>query len=392
MKTPRFSNAIGNLDDDLIEAAAVCKKKPNLWLRWGSLAACFAVLIIAGALVLPSLLDGVLTPGGTNNRYKDFVIQSGELAMVWPWEYQTVYEKYTEVKIDGIEYRSHGRPVSEDLVGDLIGTYTVLGIEEIEGTKHTEDFEVYQLKYADKSQFVAVKMEGTCYVFKKDKYEPPYTLGELFELVELPKAIELNRFSVNGDSPSKKHFTLSNDDYVWEILAGCENAPFVEDEKWVAHDRDYYSFAVTSETLGVYKVAMYITADGYLWTNAFNYQYLFDIGEEAAGKIIKYVKENSTEAEYEPYQNTIVGKITEITDEYLLLDDSALCNNPEDGIIYKILLNDLRISRYAESGAIRVGENIQITYEGEIDERNTIDSAISASDVIISGSNVLIPE
>lgn len=392
MKTPRFSNAIGNLDDDLIEAAAVCKKKPNLWLRWGSLAACFAVLIIAGALVLPSLLDGVLTPGGTNKRYKDFVIQSGELAMVWPWEYQTVYEKYTEVKIDGIEYRSHGRPVSEDLVGDLIGTYTVLGIEEIEGTKHTEDFEVYQLKYADKSQFVAVKMEGTCYVFKKDKYEPPYTLGELFELVELPKAIELNRFSVNGDSPSKKHFTLSNDDYVWEILAGCENAPFVEDEKWVAHDRDYYSFAVTSETLGVYKVAMYITADGYLWTNAFDYQYLFDIGEEAAGKIIKYVKENSTEAEYEPYQNTIVGKITEITDEYLLLDDSALCNNPEDGIIYKILLNDLRISRYAESGAIRVGENIQITYEGEIDERNTIDSAISASDVIISGSNVLIPE
>ena len=392
MKTPRFSNAIGNLDDDLIEDAAVCKKKPNLWLRWGSLAACLAVLIIAGALVLPSLLDGVLTPGGTNNRYKDFVIQSGELAMVWPWEYQTVYEKYTEVKIDGIEYRSHGRPVSEDLVGDLIGTYTVLGIEEIEGTKHTEDFEVYQLKYADKSQFVAVKMEGTCYVFKKDKYEPPYTLGELFELVELPKAIELNRFSVNGDSPSKKHFTLSNDDYVWEILAGCENAPFVEDEKWVAHDRDYYSFAVTSETLGVYKVAMYITADGYLWTNAFNYQYLFDIGEEAAGKIIKYVKENSTEAEYEPYQNTIVGKITEITDEYLLLDDSALCNNPEDGIIYKILLNDLRISRYAESGAIRVGENIQITYEGEIDERNTIDSAISASDVIISGSDVLIPE
>ena len=392
MKTPRFSNAIGNLDDDLIEAAAVCKKKPNLWLRWGSLAACFAVLIIAGALVLPSLLDGVLTPGSTNNRYKDFVIQSGELGMVWPWEYQTVYEKYTEVKIDGINYRSHGRSVSADLVGDLIGTYTVLGIEEIEGTKHTEDFEVYQLKYADKSQFVAVKMEGTCYVFKKDKYEPPYTLGELFELVELPKAIELNRFSVNGDSPSKKHFTLSKDDYVWEILAGCENAPFVEDEKWVAHDRDYYSFAVTSETLGVYKVAMYITADGYLWTNAFNYQYLFDIGEEAAGKIIKYVKENSTEAEYQPYQNTIVGKITEITDEYLLLDDSALCNNPEDGIIYKILLNDLRISRYAESGAIRVGENIQITYEGEIDETNTIDSAISASDVIISGGDVLIPE
>ncbi len=148
----------------------------------------------------------------------------------------------------------------------------------------------------------------------------------------------MNRFSVNGDSPNKKHYTLSNDDYVWEVLAGCENAPFVEDEKWVAHDREYYSFTITSETLGVYKVAMYVTADGYLWTNAFNYQYLFNIGEDAAGKIIKYAKENSTEAEYEPYLNTIVGKITEITDEYILLDDSVLCTNPDDGITYKILL------------------------------------------------------
>ena len=99
-------------------------------------------------------------------------------------------------------------------------------------------------------------------------------------------------------------------------------------EKWVAHDREYYSFTITSETLGVYKVAMYVTVDGYLWTNAFNYQYLFNIGEDAASKIIKYAKENSTEAEYEPYQNTIVGKITEITDEYILLDDSILCANP----------------------------------------------------------------
>ena len=315
-----------------------------------------------------------------------------ESEIVWPWEYQTVFEKYTEVTIDGIVYRSHGRLVSEELLGDLIGTYTVLGIDEIEGDRYTEKFEVYQLKYADKSQLVAVRMEGSCYTFKRDNYEPPHTLGELFKLVDLPKAIELKRFSVNGDSPNKKHYTLSNDDYVWEVLAGCENAPFVEDEKWVAHDREYYSFTITSETLGVYKVAMYVTVDGYLWTNAFNYQYLFNIGEDAASKIIKYAKENSTEAEYEPYQNTIIGKITEITDEYILLDDSILCANPDDGITYKILLNDLRISRYAESGAIRVGENVQITYEGEIDESNTIDSAISASDVVISGGDVLIPE
>lgn len=37
MKIPRFSNAIGSLDEDLVEAAAECKKKKqNLWLKWSS--------------------------------------------------------------------------------------------------------------------------------------------------------------------------------------------------------------------------------------------------------------------------------------------------------------------------------------------------------------------
>ena len=394
MKIPRMANSVGQIDDDLIVAAAECKKKKkSLWLQWGSAAACVAVLLMAGALIFPSLLGGEPTPEGTNNdRYKDVSIMTEQSMIVWPWERQPVFEKYTSVTIDGTAYRSHGRPVSEELLGDLIGTYTVTGFDQIKGDQYSEEFEVYQLKYADKSQFVAVKMEGTSYTFKKGKYEPPRTLGELFELVDLSKAIELNRFSVNDDSPNKKYYTLRNDDYVWELLAGCENAPFVEDEKWVAHDREYYSFTVTSETLGVYKVALYVTVDGYLWTNAFDYQYLFQIGEETAGKIIQYAKENSIEAEYEPYRNTVVGKITKITDEYILLDDPILCTNPDDGITYKILLNDLRISRYAESGAIRVGENVQITYEGEIDESNTIDSAISASDVILSDGDVLIPE
>lgn len=391
MKIPRTANAVGHIDDDLITAAAESKTKAKRspWLKWGSIAACFALFVIAGTAILPSLFGG---DGGTTDKYKDF-IQTGESVIIWPWKYQTVYEKYTELEYDGIEYLGRGHEVSASHVGEIIGNHTVVGYDEINsGKKYTEEFEVYKLKDAAQSQFVAVKMEGKYYVFKNDKYAPPSTLGELFDLMDLSKVIELNTFSENGDGPNKNHFVLNNDDYVWEVLAGCENAPFVEDEKWVAHDREYYSFTITSETLGVYKGAMYVTVDGYLWTNAFNYQYLFNIGEDASSKIIKYAKENSTEAEYEPYQNTIVGKITEITDEYILLDDSILCANPDDGITYKILLNDLRISRYAESGAIRVGENVQITYEGEIDESNTIDSAISASDVVISGGDVLITE
>ena len=391
MKTPRTANVVGHIDDDLITAAAECKKKTkhSPWLKWGSIAACFALLVIAGTAILPSLFGG---DGGTTDKYKDF-IQAGESAIIWPWEYQTVYEKYTELKFDGIEYLGRGREVSASHVGEIIGNHTVVGYDEINsGKKYTKEFEVYKLKDAAQSQFVAVKMEGKYYVFKNDKYAPPSTLGELFNLVDLPKVIELNEFSENGDGPNKNHYVLNSDDYVWEVLAGCKNADFVEDDKWSVHKRDHLSFTVTSETLGVYRVAMYVTADGYLWTNAFSYQYLFKIGEDAAGEIIKYAKENSSEAEYKPYQNRIVGKVVEVTDEYILIDDTVLCNNPSDGTTYKVLLNDLRISRYVDHEIIKVGSTVQITFEGEIDEANTIDSAISASQVKISGGDVLIPE
>ena len=394
MKKPRFSNAVGNLDDDLIEAAAECKrtKKPNLWLKWGSVTACFAVLVVAGAMILPSLFGG---DSGTSGKYKD-IIQAGESSIIWPWEYQTVYEQYTDLELDGVAYRSKGLEVSAELVSELIGTYTVVGYDETSDKKYTEDFEVYELKYADRSQFVAVKMDGKYYTFKKDEYAPPSNLGELFDLVDLPQVIELNRFSENGDGVDKKHHALSNDDYIWKVIAGCRDASFVDEEPgketWSVHDREYLSFTVTSETLGVYRVAMYVTKDGYLWTNAFNYAYIFDIGEDAAGKIIEYAMENSTEAEYEPYQNTVTGKVVEITNEYILLDDTVICNDPADGTTYKILLNDLRIKRYVDHEIIKVGGNVQITFEGEIDSQNTIDSAISAANVMISGGDVLIPE
>ena len=391
MKTPRTANAVGHIDDDLITAAAECKKKTkhSPWLKWGSIAACFALLVIAGTAILPSLFGG---DGGTTDKYKDF-IQAGESAIIWPWEYQTVYEKYTELKFDGIEYLGRGREVSASHVGEIIGNHTVVGYDEINsGKKYTKEFEVYKLKDAAQSQFVAVKMEGKYYVFKNDKYAPPSTLGELFNLVDLPKVIELNEFSENGDGPNKNHYVLKIDDYVWEVLAGCKNADFVEDDKWSVHKRDHLSFTVTSETLGVYRVAMYVTADGYLWTNAFSYQYLFKIGEDAAGEIIKYAKENSSEAEYKPYQNRIVGNVVEVTDEYILIDDTVLCNNPSDGTTYKVLLNDLRISRYVDHEIIKVGSTVQITFEGGVDEANTIDSAVSASNVKISGGDVLIPE
>ncbi len=403
MKIPRIASAVGCLDDELVAEAAMVveatmysKKKRSLWPGWGAAAACLAVLILAGTL-LPSLFRGTAASDGRDKRYREYTLAQNEIAVIWPWEYLTVNEKYTELEMDGVPYLSRGR-VSEGLVGERIGSYSVTGYDHLAGLgkpdgapKYTEEFEVFALKDIAPSQFVAVKMEGSYYVFEHDEYAPPATLGELMDEVDFPKVVELNRFDYEDQGG---YFALTDDDPIWEILSACGSAPFVEDQRWMAAGRRYLSFTFTSEALGVYNCALYVTEDGYLWTNAFGWQYLFEIGEEAAGEILRYAEENSVEAAYEPYYKSIAGIITEIADDYILVDDSILCKDPAEGITYKVLLDDLRISRYVEREIVRVGDTVQISYRGEIDETdgNTVTGAVSLNKAYIYDGDVMVPE
>ena len=386
MKIPRIANSVGYIDYDLI-TAAVNSKKARPWLKWGSVAACFAVLILAGAVALPSLLG--------SGRYKDYRVQSGETTVEWPWEYQTAYEKYTELTLNGTAYRSKFQAVSDHLIGSRLGMYAVSGYDVYKNEQRAEDFEVYRLKYAAERQFVAVRMDGAYYVFQNSKHTPPTTLGELFEAADLSSAIELSRFSENGGGQNDPYYGLNSDDFIWEVLAGCKNAAFTTDDKFSLYDgREYIGFTVTSETLGVYKKSLCVTEDGYLWTNAFEWGYLFNIGRDAAEQIIRYAKENSEEVPYEPYYNSVAGKIVEITEDYILLDDTVLCRNPLKGLRYKILLSDLRLSRYVTLGAIKEGDTVQVSFTGEINEADgfIISSAVSIEQAVISGGSLLIPE
>ena len=64
MKTPRIVNSISHIDDDLINSATKSKKvaKKNIWIKWTSLAASFAVIIFVAAVAVPTLFgDGNTT-------------------------------------------------------------------------------------------------------------------------------------------------------------------------------------------------------------------------------------------------------------------------------------------------------------------------------------------
>jgi len=395
MKTSRIANAIGQIDDELILSAVESKRKKNIRI-WAAVAACFAVIVIVSAAILPSFLGGKkpnieqtsspvedieILP---DERYKDFEIMTDNSAIIWPWDYLTDDERFYETEINGIKY-GKSRSVSEELIGAKIGDYDILGYDEITDEQHAKTCEVYQLSNVSQTEFVAVKIADCYYVFKNSEYNPPQTLGKLFERVDLPQFFKLERFSENGDGPDINHFTLNNDEYIWKILSECKSAALIDQDKenWHKYDRNFIQFSISSEALGVYKRAFSITKDGYLQTNAFDWGYLYNIGKDAAEKIIKYAKENSGEAEYQPYSenNFVCGKITEITDDFILVADSILCKNSADGITYKILINDIRISRYVDLSVVKVGSTVQIFYEGEIDNQNTIPTAISISEV-----------
>lgn len=399
MKIPRTANAVGHIDEDLVVAATAEKQKKGTWLKWAAVAACVAVIAVA-ALLIPPLFsrekpvpNDKLATDSADERYKAFTVQELNHAILWPWEDLTTAERFTLLTVDGTEYSGKGT-VSETLLDGVIGTYTAVGYDEINNVKHTAEAEVYTLKNVHQSQFVAAKIHGSYLVFQNNKYDPPATLGKLFEEVDLLSVVELSRFAENGSLPENKHYVLNDDSYVWQQLSQCKDAPFVEDDSWSSADREFISFTVSSEVLGVYKVGLYITEDGYLWTNVFGWQYLYEIGESAAGRIISYAKENSKSAEYEPYSNTVVGKITEIRDGFIFVDDSILCKNPADGITYRVAVNGLHLSRYVDKAVVKPGDTVQVYYRGEIDTENlyTINSATAINNAIVSYGDVYIPE
>ena len=55
MKIPRIVNSVGHIDDDLINDAVKSEKssKKNVWIKWTSLAACFAVVLIVAVVAGP---------------------------------------------------------------------------------------------------------------------------------------------------------------------------------------------------------------------------------------------------------------------------------------------------------------------------------------------------
>ena len=397
MKTPRISDSIGNLPEDLVNGAVTYKRtsKKKSFIKWGSIAACFMVMVMAAALIVPMFNSGdPISIGGIDRDYKG-VISGSEGDIEFPWEYKLTYEKFYTVKYNGNDYRTRTRAINESLLGEVLGTCTAQGVDSYTDKTYTETFNVRKIKGVSEERMIAVGMDNEYYVYFNDEVKCPATFGELLDAYNLSETLPLVKFSVNEGYKEKGYYQITDDEYIWQVLSECRNAEFyAENDKWDRADRNYLSFTATSEELGVYKRVFYITEDGYVSTNVFNYSYVYYIGEDAANKIITHAKSNATEAEREQYEYTLAGTITEIGDGYILLDDTVLCKDKNDGMVFKVLTEDLIIRRYLECTNIKVGDTVAVKFQTEIvlGEDNTVSGAISMYKGKVIDSGMEVPE
>ena len=397
MKIPKIAEAMGEIDADLVSASAKERRRAKQpWIKWSILtAACLCVIIVAGMIVVPMMMGGedilpgkdreTVSFGELERNYKKQDAVGSESAIAWPYKYLTMAEKNAQIVWSFREYSLCNKTIQPQNIGAKIGNY--LG------------YAIYEVKGALQEHVIAVNFDGEYYAYRccADYENKPATLGELFDKYDLANTLQLDHFHrfENGHD-NKGYFALTDDTYVIDVLASCRDAKMNPDwDMWI-REGEYLSFTVTSDALGVYKQVVYITEAGYFWTNIFNYAYIYDIGPEAAGKIIDYAKENAHKTPDEPYEYRLAGTLTKIEDGYAYIDDSIMCVDPSEGMVFRVSTDDLRVSRclVEDLTGIRPGDLVVVTFRGGIDlaDGNLILDARSIEEAYFSDGDWYVPE
>lgn len=402
MKIPKIAKSVGQIDDDLVVAAsAPARASGRPFVKWAILAASLGAVILVSALVIPMLLGEETPPdvtppdvkppvgqtvslGDLDRNYKDLSISGTESVIEWPDEYLTVHEKHSNITWKLKAYTTSGVVLSVEHLGEKLGSY--------------RGFEIRSIKEMPEDFAIAVGIEGDWFVYRhKDGFgNQPATLGELFDTYHLADVLKLSHFTkIENKHVEAGYYVLTDDDYIVDVLASCRNAAALERGDLWERSEEYLSFTLTADRLGVYKRAMYITADGYFWTNAFDYAYVYHIGEEAAGKIISYAMDNATEREtFEPYEYRLTGTVTEIKDGYVYVDDSIMCVDPAEGMVFRLSMADVRVRRCIEYAGVGVGDVVAVTFRGgvAIEDGNLITGATDIAKGILVEGDVIVPE
>lgn len=393
MKREKISEVMENISTKYVEEAATYTGKnkavkKSSWYKWSAVAASVALVVIGGIKLIPALLGD-----NADGKYIH-QIAGMESAMEWPWEYKTLGEKYPMIAYDGKEYDIKSfRKITTNSLGENLGVGVAEGVDIYTDKIYTESLEVCQISGVSVEKLIAAGKNGEFHVYRLRKVEKPATFGELMQVYGLGENLGFYRYQVCEGYKGKGYYNLADDTYIRQILSDCKDAPLDDSvDSFDRSNRNYLSFTATSDELGVYKRVVYISEDGYFATNIFDYSHIYFIGTDAASKIIEYAKQHSEKGTEEAYEQTVAGTLLEIGEDYVLVDDSVLCRKKEDGTVYKIYTNDIRMKRCVEVAGSKVGDIVVVKYDGEISASNEITGAYSMDKGRLMDGSVAVPE
>ena len=379
MKRDTLSDAVGLISDSYIEEAAAFEPKRSRknYFVWGALAACLAAAVAVGAVFAlrsgkvekDSSPDAGASSGIFPRPYGDR-LTTQESALVWPWEYRTDGEKYTTATIGGKAFitRSDLPLKDESVIGESLGLCTAGAYDIYTDKTCTETFEAYAVKNTDSGHIAAVKLPDGYHIYCADVYDPPKDLGGLADIYGLSGRLCLGEYHEFEGYDNKGRFTLSEGTELGKMLCELRDAVFIPGDTLSREGKKLLAFTVNCPELGIDNHVLDITEDGLVMTNIFEYAYTFDIGRENAAKLISFAKERSVRSDAEQKNNLIGGRITEIGEGYIKLDDSELCKDPEQGMVFIIPTDDLRIKRCLEyPGKLKEGDTVAVSIKGEVE-------------------------
>lgn len=398
MNTDDIIDALNEVDDTCIKNAREPKRKIShkaLWISAGAAAAaCLAVVLLLPRLshairhgILCDCIPGYqITPtpavstkyplgfsyAGDFRERNNFGISIRDSMISWPWEYNFICYQYPVVEHNGISYRSRtfytGDAVSESWVGTKLTDYVAGDI----------NCELYELKGIATERFLAVKYEGheEYYVFMKDRVDPldplnpPATLGDLMTDLNLTETFQLTSFDYDS-----KRYSLSETDSkaLWELFSQyADRGTVMTDFAYRDLDlgKNVMTFTIDAEALGIYNRAWSLTSGGFLHTNIEDYGYYYNLGEDAVNELMNFALSHKKDALLKQ-DYTLMGEVTEITDDYIIVDDTICMRNPEDGLEFTVELNDLRLKRYVACNRLKVGDHVLIRHTGATPELPT---------------------
>ena len=428
MNSNDILDAIDSVDEECVKKAKEPQKKKSrkaLWISMGTMAACLALAFLFprlqnqfnsdgdGYRLLPTLTP-TPTPGAPLKSYAEDTrernntqIMIANTAYEWPWEYRIICDQYPTVDYNGITYQcrvSHsGETLSPTWVGDKVNNAIAQGGYGIIDSSNDEvnssiGCELYEIKGITPDRFLAVKYEGyeEYYVFMQNEYNPPATLGDLINDLNLPETFPFTVFSTTDSGLERYGITEEGSKRLWDWFSSCSAAATLSNEPGadgLPLGETVITYTVDAEALGVSNLSWRLTSGGYLCTNIENYGYYYYL-DTGSVDILKDLTLYYQTMPPESDNYVIIGEITAIADRFIVVSDKLCMKHSYEGKEFTIMLDDIRLKRYLLCDLLSVGQHVLIRYTGQ----NGTDSAhiTTAYELNIGTINdygtILIPE